>query len=200
MNRTFAQVLSYLLHPAVYPLLGVLAVIRFSPYFVDVETLFLTLALVFTGTYIIPVLLSFLLYKLNFIASIEMKTARDRRVPYLIGALCYYIVASLVEQIQIPREAYLYLLASTLVIVIHLVALLFFKPSAHLAGIGGFTGLLMALSLKYGINLLPFLGVCFLLSGLLASARLFLKAHTGREILLGYLSGLLLVGVMVYFS
>lgn len=200
MNRTFAQVISYLLHPAVYPLLGVLAVIRFSPYHVEINVLFLTLIMVFVGTYIIPVAISFLLYRMNLISSLEMKTARDRRVPYLIGALCYYLVAMLVERIQLPREAYLYLLASTLIIVIHLICLLIFKPSAHLAGIGGLTGLLLALSLKFSINLLAILAVCFLLAGFVASARLYLKAHNYRELVFGYFSGLVIAGVMVYFS
>ncbi len=200
MNRKLATILSYILHPAVYPLLGVLAVIRFTPFFVPSNILFMSMGLVFVGTYVLPVCISYLLYRLTIIRSLEMKTAKDRRIPYMLGALCYYLVAMLIEKIQLPREAYLYLLACTMVIVVHLVSLLYFKPSAHLAGIGGFTGLLLALSLKYAVNLLPFLAVCFLLAGFLASARLFLKAHDGRELISGYFSGLLLVGVMVYFS
>lgn len=200
MNRTFAQVTSYLLHPAVYPLLGVLAVIWFSPYFVDVNVLILSILLMFVGTYVIPVAVSFLLYRMNLIASLEMKTAKDRRIPYLAGALCYYMVALMVERIQLPYEAYLYLLASTCIIVIHLLSLRFIKPSAHLAGIGGFTGLLMAMSIKYTINLLPLLAICFLLAGILASARLVLGAHNARELILGYFSGILIVGVMVFYA
>lgn len=200
MNNRLATILSYVLHPAIYPLLGVLAAIQFVPFSVSSNTLVLTLGLVFVGTYVLPVCISYLLFKMGIILSLEMKRAKDRRIPYLIGALCYYLVAMLVEQIQLPTEVYFYLLAATLVIVIHLLGLLFFKPSAHLAGIGGLTGLLLALSIKYSINLLPFLAMAFFLAGLLASARLQLKAHTIKEVISGYFSGVILVAVMVYFS
>ncbi|MDZ7845509.1 MAG: hypothetical protein U5L96_01305 [Owenweeksia sp.] len=199
MNRNIAQVLSYLFHPAVYPVLGVLAVLQFSPYHVPGTILILTLSLVFVGTYIIPLALSYALHRAGYIQSLEMLRAKDRRLPYLIGALCYYVVATLIKQIQLPVQAYLYLIASTLVIILHLFTLSRTKPSAHLGGIGGFTGLLMALSLQYSLNLLPQLVLSILMAGLLASARLALKAHQYGELALGYFSGLLVVFGVVYW-
>lgn len=156
--------------------------------------------IVFMGTYVLPVAISYLLYRLKYLPSLEMKNASERRIPYLIAALCYYLVAELVDKLSLPPEIYLYILAGTLIIIIHLILLLVFKPSAHLAGIGGFTGLLLALSLKFAINLLPLLGHCFLLSGFLASARLYLKAHDGKELAFGYLGSFALIFLMVYFA
>ncbi len=157
-----------------------------------------TLALVFIGTYIIPMAITYWLFRLGLVASLEMEDARDRRIPYLIGAICYYMVASTVKNLQIPIETYLFLIGSTLVIVIHLFCLAFFKPSAHMGGIGGFTGLVFYLSIHYQLNLLPLIAICLLVSGFLASARLYLNAHTYGEIIFGYLSGLLvIVGIMM---
>ncbi|WP_417590850.1 hypothetical protein [Owenweeksia hongkongensis] len=197
MNRSFAQALSYLLHPAVFPLLGTLAVMQFSPYFIPSNVLIITLALVFTGTYVLPLAISYLLYKLDVIKSLEMKTAQERRIPYLIGAVCYYFIASMINVLQLPREAYLFLLASTIIIVLHLMLLRFMKPSAHLGGIAGFTALLFALSLKFQINLLPLIALCIILCGFLASARLYLKAHTPTEIITGFLTGVIVVFTVI---
>lgn len=200
MNRSLAIALSYLLHPAVFPLLGTLVVLQFSPYFIPSNVTILTLILVFTGTYILPLAVSYLLYRMDVIESLHMQNAKDRKIPYLVGAFCYYMIASILEKLQLPREAYYFLLASTIVIIIHLVLLSFMKPSAHMGGIAGFTALLLALSLKYQTNLIPIIAFSVLLSGFLASARLYLKAHTNTEIIVGFTSSLILVFLLVYFG
>lgn len=129
-----------------------------------------------------------------------MQNAKDRKIPYLVGAFCYYMIASILEKLQLPREAYYFLLASTIVIIVHLVLLSFMKPSAHMGGIAGFIALLLALSLKYQTNLIPIIAFSVLLSGFLASARLYLKAHTNTEIVVGFTSSLILVFLLVYFG
>lgn len=199
MNRTLAQVLSYLLHPAVYPILGVFAILSFSPYHIGGPFLALSLAIVFVGTYLIPVALSYLLFRAGLIANLQMRQAEDRKIPYLIGALCYYFVASILKTLALPHDVYLYLIASTAVILLHLILLGKTKLSAHLAGLGGFTALLLALSLKYAVNLLPLIALCVLLLGFLASARLYLKAHDALEVALGFMSGVVVVFFAVYF-
>lgn len=199
MSRSIALLLSYLLHPAIYPILGTLLVLRVTPYHIPFKMFLICLVTVFVGTYVIPILASVILYRLKIIASLDMKVSGDRRVPYLIGALCYYLVAEVLQQLRIPVEAYHFLLASTIVIVLHLLVLRRHKPSAHLAGIGGFTGLVMCLSLKYSINFLPLIATAFILTGFIASARLMLGAHSRAELISGYFSGLVIIFAMCYF-
>ncbi|MGB0175778.1 MAG: hypothetical protein ACPF9D_01345 [Owenweeksia sp.] len=197
MGRKLAQWLSYLIHPVVYPILGTLVILEALPYYVSSRLTILSLALVFTGTYIIPVSISFLFYRIQLISSLEMKEARDRRWPYLIGSICYYLTASFLGELGLPEDVYLFLLASAFVIVLHLVMLRFSKPSAHLAGIGGFTGLLLSTSFKYQVGFLPLLALCFLLAGFLGSARLKLNAHSPGELATGYFTGLVIVCLTV---
>ncbi|MEQ9262940.1 MAG: hypothetical protein RLP14_07265 [Owenweeksia sp.] len=197
MGRKLAQWLSYLMHPVVYPILGILIILEALPYYVNSRLTILSLALVFTGTYIIPVAISFLFYRIKLISSLEMKEASDRRWPYLIGGISYYLTASFIGEIGLPEDARLFLLASACVIILHLLMLRFSKPSAHLAGIGGFTGLLLSESLKYQVGFLPLLALCFLLAGFLGSARLKLKAHTPGELASGYFTGLLIVSLTI---
>jgi hypothetical protein len=157
------------------------------------------MALVFCGTYIIPVAISLLLFRFKMLGSLLMDQAKDRRLPYAFGAVSFYFTAVLVHQIETLHEAYLFLLASAAVIVLHLALLSFLKPSAHLAGIGGFLGLVLALSLKYGLNFLPVILLTILGCGVLASARYELKAHTFTELGVGFFTGLAVVFSLMYF-
>jgi len=199
MNKRWAHFWSYFLHPAIFPILGVLVILKMLPYFYSSRVVILTIILVFLGTYILPLLISFLLLRLRFIQSLHMQEARHRRLPYLITALAFYFTAQSIQQLHIARESHLFLLGSALLIVLHVPLLFFFKPSAHLAGIGGFLGLLLALSLLYHLNLLLLIAAAIAAAGISASARLRLEAHTPMELWVGFLSGLALVGSTVYF-
>lgn len=199
MNRALAQAISILFHPAIYPLVGLFFVLRFLPYHYSREVVVLSLIMVFAGTYLIPVLVSLMLYRFKVISSLMMEKAEDRRWPYAVGAFCFFFTAQLVRNAGLADEAHLFLLGSAAVILLHLPLLKFMKPSAHLAGFGGFLGLLLAVSAKYSINLLPFIAGFLVLGGLIASARLALQAHKPPELLWGFLSGLLLVFLSVFY-
>lgn len=122
-----------------------------------------------------------------------MHNRSERRLPYLVGAGCYYLTSLFLKNLPLPEEAFLFLMASALVILVHLISFVYLKSSAHLGGIAGFTALLVCLSLKLQIPLIVYLAPCFLVAGFVASARLQLGAHTAREILFGYVSGFVLV-------
>ncbi len=200
MNRSIAQALSYILHPAVFPVLGLIVIAQALPFYISSEALFFSLGIVFTGTYIIPLAVSFVLLQLGILQDIEMKTVNDRRLPYLIGACCFYFTALIMKSLFNIAEIHLFLSASAIVVLIHLMTFRFFKPSAHLAGIGGFTGLLLALSYKYQLGLIPFIALSFFLAGLLGTARLALAAHNLKEVLFGYLSGIIIVTTVLLIS
>lgn len=200
MNQQLAKVISYLFHPVIYPVLGLFVILKTTPYYTGSTITLLALAFVFTGTYVIPVLFSFILYRLKAVSSLHMKEAKDRKWPYLVGAISFYFTASAVEKIGLVEDAYTYIMASALVIVLHFSMLNYSKPSAHLGAIGGFTGLLIALSIKYHIGFLPHIALCFLAAGFLASARWYLEAHTPKELIFGYLSGFGIVSLfMIWF-
>lgn len=200
MNRVLAQALSYLLHPALFPLLGTFVVLKLSPYHYPTRIILLVETLVFCGTYVIPVAISLLLFRLKVLESLLMKQARERRLPYVFAAVSFYLTALLVKNIDLLELPYLFLLGSAAVIVVHLFMLPFLKPSAHLAGIGGFLGTLMALSLRYQLNLLVLIALSVFLCGLLAAARLKLKAHNNTELWLGFATGFLILFALIAFA
>ena len=199
MNQTVAKAFSYLLHPAIFPIIGLLFILKALPVYYNPGVVIITILMVFTGTYLIPLLVAFLLYRLKLVDNLHMHGVKERRLPYLITAVCFYVTASSLRQLSLVPEAYYFLLAASAVIVIHILLFFFFKPSAHLAAIGGFTGLIIALSLTYKVNYLPVVAAAIFLSGVLGSARYALQAHDLKELAVGFLSGFALVFCFVFF-
>jgi hypothetical protein len=135
--------------------------------------------------------MSLLLLRMGRLLSIQLNPAQSRRWPFLI-AFVFYVFTSLYLRIfPIPQETGRFILGGAVGIGLLTLLLPFSKASAHMAGMGGFTGLLVYLSRAYGIDMYAFLLPTILLTGILASARLYLGAHTNSEIVLGYLCGLL---------
>lgn len=68
----------------------------------------------------------------------------------------------------------------------------------HMTAIGALCGFVFILGMKYlgdVINLLPLL---ILVSGLVASARLYLKQHTPAQVYVGYIYGAVAVVAIMY--
>lgn len=72
------------------------------------------------------------------------------------------------------------------------------KISMYMTAIGALCGFVFILGIKYlgdVINLLPLL---ILVSGLVASARLYLKRHTPAQVYAGYIYGAVAVVAIMY--
>ena len=92
--------------------------------------------------------------------------------------------------------------ATVLSLIILLVGLIntVWKISAHTVGLGGVLGTIMPLLVKYGDTdlFMPFVTL-IALSGLVASARLQLNAHTPGQVGAGFGLGLLVSGLAVFW-
>jgi hypothetical protein len=71
------------------------------------------------------------------------------------------------------------------------------KISIHMIGLGGLSAFLLLMSYLQDVNLLYYLVSTLLASGLAASSRLFLNAHTPEQIYSGYFLGFLLMAVSI---
>ena len=64
-----------------------------------------------------------------------------------------------------------------------------FKNSLHLVGMGSFLMYLINLSIHFEINIILAISVFTVFTGLVATARLYLDAHSKAEVLVGFLIG-----------
>ncbi len=189
----FAKFLSYAFHPIFAPLYSVALLFSLPIYLnykIPQQFINFTYAVIVLNLIISPILVAFYLKKKGLIDSLEMKTARERILPYLISAILYGVTFYLFRQVQMPELYLKFFLGAFFAIAVLLIgASLSQKISAHLAGLGGVCGMLYSISVVTFTETLTWLLVAIVVSGLVASARLILKSHTGIELISGFLLG-----------
>lgn len=156
--------------------------------------------MVFVSTYFIPLLVLILLKALNQIQSYQVKTIKERKLPMALMIVLFYVLGnSLFNIAQIRDIGLLFYATSFGLIAVYILFIFKLKTSLHLLSMGISIGFFLLMSWSYGISLLPLILILILLSGLLASARLYLKAHTPREVYLGFFIGLICPFITNYF-
>ena len=145
--------------------------------------------LVFLYTALLPLIFALVLRKLGLIKSLEMETAKERRFPYLFTAVCYFLCYFQMAGNHALGLYALVLLGAAVSILALLLVNLRVKVSAHLVGVGGTAGVFAGLQWSLGLNYGILVAALVLVAGLLASARLRLKAHSEAEVYVGFILG-----------
>lgn len=183
------RLVSYVFHPLFIPILGTISYFALAPYS-SIEQQSGTMLPIFILTVVIPIIFFFILKNLKLITNVFAPSIKERKYPLLISTGIYFIILYKIIPQNYSNEVYYFfigLLTSSLAILILL--FLKFKASLHLLGMGSILLFLIGLSIHFEINITIAIGLVTLLSGLVASSRLYLKAHTIHELVLGFLIG-----------
>lgn len=195
MEKRIAGILSYVAHPLIIPMLGLLVIRNSGTYAADLDhrySQFIYMS-VFIFTLLLPVGLIPIFYFFGLSKNIQFSERKERIVPMYI-TLAFYIAAFfLIKKIPVSSVYEHYLLAACLSMFALLTISYFWKISAHMIGWGGLTGLILTLSLKFDTDLMLFLIVAILLSGLVGFARLKLEAHKPLQVYAGFVLGFLIM-------
>jgi hypothetical protein len=189
----FAKIFSYLFHPIFAPLYSVAILFRLPIYLnykLPQEFINFSYAVVLLNLVVSPILVSLYLKRKGLLESLEMKSAKERIIPYVVSALLYGLTFFLFRQIQMPELYLKFFLGAFFAILTLLIgAALSQKISAHLAGLGGICGMLYSVSMITFVDTLTWLLLAIIISGLVASSRLVLKSHSGIELISGFFLG-----------
>lgn len=149
---------------------------------------------------------SLLLFKYNkTISSLSLDIQHERKVPIFMMAIymgiLFFFLAFQVPDYAVPNITRGISLGATIGIFVAGVLNRFAKLSLHMLGMGMLTGALFMYYMEQ-YDFPPFiLPSVFLLSGIVATARLSLNAHSYFELILGYLLGLIsLVGSIYLYN
>lgn len=189
----FFKIISYLFHPIVIPLLGTLLYYAISPKFSPPEIkqgVIISMSILTIG---IPIIFFFLLKSIGWISTtIFINNVSERKLPVLINMILLYIVLYRVIPRSYSIELYYFIVGLLGALLACLVLIyLKFKASMHLMGISGLITFLIGLSFHFEMNITLLIGTLVLLSGLIASARLYLKAHDSSELWMGFCLGII---------
>ena len=187
--RLFLKAVSYIFHPLFIPLAGTLAYFALAPYS-SLEQQSGNILPIFILTVIIPIIFFFILKNLKLINSIFAPTIGERKYPLIISIGLYLMILYKVIPLNYISELYFFFIGLlTACTTILLLLFLRFKTSIHLLGTGSLLFFLIGLSIHFEINITIAIGFITLMSGLISTSRLYLKAHSVAELIVGFLIG-----------
>ena len=149
------------------------------------------LGIVFIATYIVPLIILVLLKALGVINSLDLVSIKERKIPLFIMLIIFYVLGRLLLNIPVFSELGMLFFGTNLaLVVIYLLFLFNIKTSLHIMSLSSAIGFFLIFGSVNSIMILPIIAVLILLTGILASARLHLKAHTKLEIYVGFFLGI----------
>lgn len=192
--------ISYLFHPLLMPLLGAFIYFTVAPRFIPEPILFAKILGLVILTILIPIIMFFFLKNLGIVKSIHLKTTKQRKIPLLLQTILLLITIKMVLDPYNYPELYFFFLGAVFSTLSALFMVIFnIKASLHMIGISGVTMFAIALSIHFGINLTLLIGVIIIISGLVATSRLHVKAHNNTELILGFLTGVIPQIILIDF-
>jgi|TARA_B110000208_G_scaffold190610_1_gene254941 membrane-associated phospholipid phosphatase len=187
----FHKFISTILHPIVLPTLGVFLYFVFVSQSFEKRLQLIVLGLVFALTYVVPVLLLLFLRNFGFIKDFQVSTIKERRFPVIFMIFLLYFLGNTIIQIPTIRNLGILFYGTSLSLTcIYLLFSVKLKSSLHLVSMGNMIGFFLIMTNINSLSMLPIIILLILLSGILASSRLYLKAHTPIELLIGFSLGI----------
>ena len=191
---------SYLFHPIFIPLLGtVFYVLLEARYFTLAQYVILFLQIIII-TFLLPIAFFYLLRTFGKIDNVMLSDISQRKIPLLLQIMLFAVLIE--KSITIERFPSLYFffvggLLSTIFTFLFLYVK--FKASIHMIGISSLTVFIIGLSIHNQINTVNTVTFFVIINGLVASSRIFMKAHSNKELIVGFLCGVTPQFVLLYF-
>ncbi|WP_149276694.1 hypothetical protein [Pareuzebyella sediminis] len=196
--RFFLRAISYIFHPLLIPMAGTLAYFLVTPKYSPAELQVGNLLPIFILTIIIPIITYLILRNLGLVSTIFMPNPRERRYPLYIHIILLFMVIYKVIPNGYTIELHFYFLG-LIVAAMSALLLLFLKLkiSMHLMGMGSLFTFLVCLSIHFKINITIAVSLLTLATGVVATSRLYLHAHSKPELFIGFSIGILSQLLMV---
>jgi hypothetical protein len=146
---------------------------------------------VFLVNALFPAFSVFLLWRLELISSIFLRTTRERIIPYVIVMVFYFWTWYVFRNLDIPAFAVHFSLGAFLAICGAWMCNIYFKISMHATALGGALMFFFLFSFtdEYASGL--YLSLVLLVTGLVCTARLIGSDHTAFEVWSGLFIGLM---------
>lgn len=186
------RILSSFLHPILFSLVISTFYLFVIPRYISNRYKIIILLIVFIGTYLLPSVLMLFMKRLKLIKSLHLRSIEERKFPLLLFSFLAILIGKMLFKIIVVNELAIYFISGGIALLI-VYGFLWFgvKVSLHTLGVGGLIGFVMSLSIVYHQNYLLVIAVLFLMFGVIANARLKLRAHSFSEVIWGVLIGIL---------
>ena len=203
--KVVAKLISILFHPLLLTTYLVIVLTVFFPSMLMIrnENQRIIVSLIFVFTFVLPALNIAMLRSFGTISSLMLESRQERIVPFVFISLLYILVTFLFHyKLPFSSNFNKLMIIITAMIVVSLIITFFYKISIHSLAMCGGIGILLPLNkVSEQVNLLWPTAITIVVAGLVMSARLFLGAHTPREVMYGSVVGFIFgfVGMSMLF-
>lgn len=186
-----SRIISVVFHPVIMPLAGVFILLTYGGWLSLIPSdgkryIYLVVALT---TMVLPLAMMPILLWTKIISSYLLSEKEERRIPLLLMAMLYLIGAFTLQKVDAPVILSLFLNGSSMVVLAVAIFNWKWKISNHMAALGGVTGMVLAISLRWMLNQQLIIAILFLVAGVTGYARLKEDDHSPAQVYIGYLLG-----------
>lgn len=155
------------------------------------QEFFLIMIQIIILTILIPISLFYFLMTVGRANSIMLSEIKQRKIPLVINMfLLYILITQSIKEEFIPELYYFFFGALASTILAFLFIFINLKASIHMTGISALTVFIIGFSLHTQINHVFLVATFLLLIGVVATSRLSMKAHDAKELIAGFLVGI----------
>ncbi|HHB78708.1 MAG TPA: hypothetical protein ENK85_05710 [Saprospiraceae bacterium] len=210
MLKAGAKVISYLFHPLMVMSYGLIMLLIINPYMFGFSSPMggdKLILIVWLSSFLLPAFAALMMKFTGLIPSLELSQDRMTRIgPLIVTSIFYlWLARNFYHNPSIPPIFSAYVMGATISLLIAFFINLFKKISLHGVGMGGWLMLTIfmykyfdfdSFTLRLGadvyqVGLNYWLFLVLILSGIVGTARLILKAHELDEVSIGFLVGVL---------
>ena len=183
---------SYLLHPIFISIYATLFYLLYKDDVFTIQEKYYVLLQILIITVIVPILFFLLLRSTGNVKSVMIHETSQRTIPLVLQ--CFLFILLVKRSIVITRypELHFFFLAGLFSTILALIGSLFkIKASLHMMAISGFAIFVIGLNMHLQLHNPYWTAFLVLLTGIVASSRLEMNAHTNKELLIGLVIGII---------
>ncbi len=191
--RVLSHSLSYLFHPILIPLYSVVYLMATNPFrYHDLTTNVGGYVAIYLLMYtvVLPMIAMLFMRRLGLVKSMQLHERGERLLPLMIMTFFFFSAYLAINKSEFHPDIAKVLLAASIAIILAYVVTAFSKKiSLHTIGMGALVAVVMYSSTFAVYSMYVILFAIIVIAGLVGTARLYLNAHTPREVYQGYFLG-----------
>lgn len=198
--KKFLSIFSYIFHPMFISVYAVLLYFFLTDRYHTYQEFFLIMIQIIILTILIPISMFYFLMTLGRANSFMLSEIRQRKIPLVVNMILLYIlITQSIREEFIPELYFFFFGALASTILTFLLIFTNLKASIHMVGISSLAIFVIGLSLHTQVNHIYLVASFLLLVGVVATSRLSMKAHNGKELIAGFIAGVLPQISLLYF-
>ena len=197
MNK-LAQFISVIAHPIFLPTWMFLILVSSGLCNIYNTNITIVFSTIFVTTFVIPMIFMFILKKVGVIKSITMERREDRFIPLIIMVIFLYTTQTLFRDVTALGFFSFFIVCNIILCSIVFWINIYWKISLHAIGCGSLVSIIFILASISAEIFLPYLFASIIISGIVGSARLYLKSHSASQVYTGFAVGF--ITVLIIYS